>query len=77
MLTKSIDLMTIERMKHIGSDAQGITDQFGIELPLVLLLGKIFEYLANDGERIKFFTQIPISIGLDNKDVSLVKYARL
>lgn len=57
-------------------DAQGVTDLFGIELPLVKLLESIYEGLEEEESK-EFFKAIPVAIGKDGRDLSLVKWAFL
>ena len=57
-------------------DAQGVTDRFGIEKPLVKLLENIYEGLKEEESK-EFFKAIPTAIGEDGKDLSLVKWAFL
>ena len=56
--------------------AQGVTDKFGIETPLVKLLESIYEGLPEEESR-EFFKAIPTAIGKDGKDLGLVKWAFL
>tara|TARA_R110000822_G_scaffold70159_2_gene169938 strand:- start:17368 stop:18078 length:711 start_codon:yes stop_codon:yes gene_type:complete len=57
-------------------DAQGVTNLFGIELPLVKLLESIYEGLEEEESK-EFFKAIPVAIGKDGRDLSLVKWAFL
>ena len=57
-------------------DPAGVTDKFGLELPLVKLLESIFERLP-ESEAKEFFKDIPVAIGSDGRDLSLVKWAFL
>ena len=59
-----------------STEAQGVTDLFGIEKPLVRLLENIYEVLAEKESR-EFFKAIPTAIGKDGKDLDLVKWAFL
>ena len=59
-----------------GDDAQDVTNLFGIELPLVELLENIYEGLPAKESK-EFFKAIPSAIGVNGKDVSLVKWAFL
>ena len=59
-----------------SNEAQGVTDLFGIEKPLVKLLESIYEGLPEKESR-EFFKAIPTAIGKDGKDLGLVKWAFL
>jgi hypothetical protein len=99
MLTKNIEEMKTETLRHIeidaviqsiyweasrtqgcfigclthSSEAQKVTDMFGIELDIVLLLESIFEDLSEE-DHVDFFRDIAFAIGDDGKDLSMVKF---
>mgnify|MGYP006142418057 CR=1 FL=1 len=56
--------------------AQGVTELFGIERDLVLLLEDIYEGLS-PAESKQFFKDIPYAIGKDGRDLGFVKWAFL
>lgn len=56
-----------------SSEAQGVEEKFGIPLVLVRITEIIFERLP-EKEAVQFFADIPIAIGADNKDLSLVHW---
>jgi hypothetical protein len=59
-----------------GDDAFDVTSKFGIELPIVRLLESIYEGLEEEESK-EFFKAIPVAIGKDGRDLSLVKWAFL
>lgn len=56
-----------------SAKASAVTDQYGIPLPLVHIVERIFEELTHD-EAKQFFADIPEAIGCDGKDLSLVHW---
>ena len=56
-----------------SADAKFLQSEYGLPLPLVRICESIFERLPSDQAK-QFFANIPIAVGADGKDLSLVHW---
>ena len=59
-----------------SNDASKLGDLYGLPLPLVEIAENIFEALPQD-EGVKFFADLPASVGRDGKDLTRIHWAFL